>query len=273
MRRAARLGIRRLGFGILRISRFFEGAGRGLAYASFTPAELSALQESEWEAFGQHGPPEDLQLFVWEVELFTRHIRKQEKILVVGAGTGRDVFPLVEEGHEVTALDIAPRALSTLSEKAKALGRPVATIHASVAEAALPPSAFDVVLFSWFCFGYLRGARERRAALERCVAALRPGGRILISYQPREASDIPPFRALKLGRLVSRWIGGAEPEPGDAVNVTGSASRPSVFFSHRFAPGDIETEARAAGLEKVFQGEPASGVGVIVLAGESDPRR
>lgn len=267
MRRAARLLIRRVGFALLGPSRLFERLSRSLTCATFTSEELASLQVSEWEAFGEQGAFSGLQLFAWETDLFANHIRPNDRILVVGAGAGRDVLPFLEAGHEVTALDITPQALRSLGEKARQRNREVALIHASIDEAELPSANFDVILFSWFCFSYLIGTRKRRAALDRALLGLRPKGRILISYQVRADSDATHIRPSVFGRWVARLLGGVEPERGDAFNVSGSASKPGVFLSHSFAPSEIVNEVEAAGLIVVDHKQATSAVGVLVLAG------
>ena len=263
MGRAARFAVRALAFLLLRISRPFDRVGRGLAVASLTRGEIDELSVSEWEAFGRDNPVE--QPFTWEADLFSRYIRPGDAILAVGAGAGRDVLPLLADGHPVTALDIAPMALQALSQRARERGFTVTTVHASIAEAALPPAAFDVVLFSWFCFSYLQGSAERRAALANSESALRLGGRILLSY-PYRADSRPPARpAPWIVRSVARLLGGMETEPGDDYNVTGTTLRPSVFFTHPFRPRDIEDEVKGLGFSVVFHDQNASNVGVLVL--------
>jgi SAM-dependent methyltransferase len=265
MRRAARLWFRRLGLLAARLGGFVARAAQRLTYATFTPAEMSALQVKEWEDFGEAGSVSSHRLFEWEEALFARHVRPKDRLLVVGAGTGRDVLPFLEQGHAVTALDIAPRALGALGEAARARGYEVTLLEGSVDEVELPPSAFDAVVFSWFCFGYLRGTQERRAALDRCRASLREGGRILVSYQLRPAPRDISARASALERGLARVLGGAALEAGDEFSMSGTAANPSVFFAHVFAPGQIEEDALSAGLEVVYRDQPAKGVGVLVL--------
>jgi len=261
--RAARFAVRALAFLLLRISRPFARVGRGLAVASLTRVEIDELSVSEWEAFGRDNPVE--QPFRWEADLFSRHLRAGDSILVAGAGAGRDVLPLLAAGHAVTALDIAPLALRALVERACARGFTVEVIHASIVEAALPSAAFDVVLFSWFCFSYLHGSAERRAALANSASALRPGGRILLSYPIRGESRPSPPRAPWIVRVAARLLGGMESEPGDDYNVTGTTRRPSVFFTHTFQPRDIEDEVKRFGFSVVLHDQSAGGVGVLVL--------
>lgn len=265
MLRAARLVLRAFAFGVLRSTRAAERVCRRLAAATFTRAELDALSVREWEAFGDDGPAAAYETFPWETEFFKVNIRPGDSILVVGAGSGRDVLPLLEAGHEVMALDIAPRALGILAERARVRGLNVATVHASIVDAPLPRAAFDAVLFSWFCFGYLRGADERRRALVNASASMHEGGRILLSFPLRREADAASSSPSVLARWTARLLGGIEPEQGDQFIVSGTAFEPGLFFTHSFDPAEIQADAERAGLVVLVQSQPTSEVGVAVL--------
>ena len=262
MRRTARLLLRSLAFPLFRLFAFLDRQCRSVAFATFTPQELNALNVAEWEAFGEAGRFDSAGSFSWEENLYRESLRPGESVLVIGAGTGRDVIPLLAAGHPVTALDITPRALAVLAARAEARGFKVPTLHASIVDADLPGQAFDVIIFSWLSFSYLHGENARRLALRRCAPALRQGGRILLSYQCDEGVVPPPTRA---GKVVARLVGGFEAETGDHFNVTGRARLPSVFFLHAFKPQDIDAEVRAAGLGILAHVQPGGGLGVMTL--------
>ena len=265
MRRAARFLVRSLAFTGIRLTRVLDSLSRGAALASFTATELDALAVDEWEAFGD-GPGVGDELFPWEKAFFADHVHQGDAILVVGAGTGRDVLPFLETGHRVAALDITPRSLAVLEQRARDRGLTATTITASIVSARLAPQSFDVVVFSWFCFGYLRGPGERAAALERASSSLRPQGRILITYPTRPLGpDNASSWAKSLSRILARLLGGVAAETGEHVNLSGSASKPGVFFSHRVAPAEIEEEVRKAGLTIRAHDQPSSSVGRIAL--------
>jgi len=268
MRRAARLAVRFLAFSLLKIGRRVERIGRGLAVASFTRDETFDLSVAEWEAFGDDNPLE--QWFAWEADILARHVRPGDSILVVGAGSGRDVLPFLAAGYDVTALDITPRALDTLKERARTRGFTLTTVHASIVDAELAPRAFDVALFSWFSFSYLQGRAGRRAALSRSEAALRPGGRIILSYPVRVGGRAVAPPASLIVRAAARLLGGLLAETGDEAIVSGTAARPAVFFTHPFAPSEIEDEVKETGFSIVFHERPNPDVGVMVLQRRSE---
>ncbi len=250
----------------LRFSRGLESLSRAAALASFTPKDLEALSVNEWEAFADSSADGD-DLFPWEKNFYAAHIRPGDSILVVGAGTGRDVLPFLQAGHKVTAMDITPRALATLSERARARRHESAltVTEASIASATLAADSFDIVLFSWFCIGYVPGAAGRAAALAHASAAIRTGGQILLSYIPWQSGLDSARVARPVGRFLAKALGGMAAEEGDHVNVTGSAARPAVFLSHTFRPSEIEDAVRAAGLTIRFHDQPTPAIGRLAL--------
>jgi SAM-dependent methyltransferase len=255
--------VRGIAFLIVRISRRLESFAKTLAIATFTPKELDALGVVEWEEFGVGGPITGAELFAWERVFFGAHIRPGDAMLVVGAGSGRDVLPFLAAGHDMTALDITPKALSALVARASAAGHRVATIEASIVDARLEAARYDVVSFSWFSYSYLRTRPERIEALRRAAFSLKPGGRILLSYPPAEA-NLTAARAPR-GTSLAALLGGTRMEPGDHYSLSGDADRPNVFFAHFFAEGEVEGEAREARLHATFAAQPTYGICVMVL--------
>ena len=267
MRRAARRAIRWLAFGGRRIASALDALCNGLVVASLTREDLGRLTVEGWEAFGRQ-TPEEADLFGWEKTFFAAHVNPGDTILVVGAGTGRDVMPFLEAGHHVTAVDIATLALARLRSRAEARSLAVDTIEGSIVSVSLPANSFDVVVFSWWMFGYIPGD-QRPASLSRARKALRPGGRILLSYQmPAEGGS----GGRSLSRLVSRAAGrllrGLVVEQGDTISVSGSLSRPLALFCHTFTPAEVEEEGRRASLRVSFHDQIAGTSGRIVLVGD-----
>ena len=112
--------------------------------------------------------------------------------------------------------------------------------------------SYDVFLFSWFCYGYIPHAASRIQVLRRLRPFLNTGGRILISYIPRSEPVSPlPIRVAALAARLGR--SGWHPEPGDVIEPSKSGS--SSFKEHRFEPGELEQEARAAGFVVRFESQ------------------
>jgi len=95
------------------------------------------------------------------------------RVADLGCGTGTLSLLLAEAGHRVTGVDLSPVMVQRARDKA---GH-VAEFHVGdAAEPPLPPAAYDVVL----CRHVLWALPDPAAALERWVALLAPGGRLVL---------------------------------------------------------------------------------------------
>lgn len=99
-------------------------------------------------------------------------------VLDLGAGSGRVSLDLARAGHEVTALDLDPRLLAALHERAAAAGLRVETVHGDARDFAdaLPGRQFALVLAPMQTVQLLGGAAGRAGLLRSARACLRPGG-------------------------------------------------------------------------------------------------
>jgi SAM-dependent methyltransferase len=92
-----------------------------------------------------------------------------KKVLVPGAGYGRNAEYFSESGYDVTGVEISREALGLVKK-----GSDVRYIHGSLFDLDLPREEYDAV----YCYNvlhlFLRDAR--RGFLEKCLGALKAGG-------------------------------------------------------------------------------------------------
>jgi SAM-dependent methyltransferase len=236
---------------------------RGVTVCAFVAAGLLRFEAlgrhmgENWRQYGATQTDADVAagLFHWEADFYQRFLRPGERVLVVGCGSGRDLLPLLEQGYRAEGLE--PVAACADLARARVAGRGLAApVHTADVATATLPGRFDVVIFSWLCYGYIPTRARRVATLARVREYLAPGGRVLISYLPAQ----PPPRRLpwRLARLAS-WLSRADwrPEYGDvfiARHDTGC-----IHYEHQFQPAEIEAEARAAGYEIASHNQRADG--------------
>jgi SAM-dependent methyltransferase len=110
-------------------------------------------------------------------------------VLELGAGQGRDTLYLARQGLAVTALDIAPGAVETISAKARAAGLSSlvnVARHDTRDPLPLPDASIDASYSHMlFCMALTTSELERLAGELRRV--LRPGG--LVVYTVRTTDD------------------------------------------------------------------------------------
>jgi ubiquinone/menaquinone biosynthesis C-methylase UbiE len=197
--------------------------------------------------------------------------------LEIGSGTGYFSLNLLQMRaiERLTATDISPGMLSTLSETASRLGIDVET---AVTEAEVLPfddGSFDLV----FGHAVLHHIPDLDRALEEFHRVLRPGGAIAFCGEPSRYGDllaaVPKRGALLAAPLWRLAIGASARRPEPTSESDGHELEPEVDV-HAFAPSALNRMLAAAGFEEVrIAGEEllanAFGWTVRTLEGSAEP--
>jgi len=128
--------------------------------------------------FFQHGIENDVKFYLDYFQNF------EGKILEIGAGTGRITIPLLKQGLDVTALDIAPKMLKILKEKAKKENIEVKTIHADMINFRLK-NKFEAIIITFRTFQHMYSVNDQLKALKNIKRHLMPNGTLIFDvYNP-----------------------------------------------------------------------------------------
>jgi SAM-dependent methyltransferase len=105
------------------------------------------------------------------------------RILLPGDGEGRNSVWLADQGFRPTAVDFSAAGLAKARDLAAARGVTIETVQADLTEWDWPAAAFDGVVA---IFVHLP-PEDRRRVHGAMLAALRPGGRLLLeAYRPAQ---------------------------------------------------------------------------------------
>jgi len=106
-----------------------------------------------------------------------------KKILEIGAGTGRDSFPLITHGADVVQLDYAENSLRILKRLAEDMQLPATIVGGDTFQLPFPDATFDVV----FHQGLLEHFRQPQAdaLLKENIRVLKQGGLLLVDVPQR----------------------------------------------------------------------------------------
>ena len=260
------------------LGRGLDLSASGLAYVAvgfLRREELCSAIAGRWEQFGATERHALSGFYPVEETFYPRFLKPHDEILLVGCGTGRDLIALLRAGYHVEGLEVAPRA-AMLARRILLEQKLAAPIEIGSIETAPLRKRYDAVLFSWLCYSYIPGRAARVAVLCRVKAHLKAGGRILVTYVlcEREPRRLPRALARGIAQVVrSRWTA----EPTDVVSLDSHG----IHFEHQFPAGELEDEARQAGLRIVFDAPGDDKFAVLTAAeasgrdglrGGSDPR-
>src|SRR5687767_1588655 len=157
---------------------------RALAYGSASLLKRDQLGRAiagRWSKWGLDERYALLGLFGWEEPFVRPFLKPDDRILIVGSGSGREVIALRRDGYDVEGLEPAAAA-AELSRGIMKKAGVEARIRIGGIETVELDGQFDLFIFSWYCYSYIAHRPTRVAALRSARAHLAPGGRIILSY-------------------------------------------------------------------------------------------
>jgi SAM-dependent methyltransferase len=139
-----------------------------------------------------------------------RHLSKVtdlqgKKVLEIGAGTGRDSFPLVEHGAVVYQLDYAENSLRILKRLAEESNLPVSIVGGDTFRLPFRDGTFDIVFHQGLLEHFRKPVAEQ--LLRENIRILKPEGLLLVDVPQRWHSYTV---AKHLLIAVDKWFAGWE---------------------------------------------------------------
>jgi hypothetical protein len=207
-------------------------------------------------------------LRAWEQDWFARCLPKPPaRLLVGGAGAGRESAALCASGYAIDALEPAPRPAHACQQVLGSRGEVFVACYEDVSRAVLDGSGgpaeplahrrYDAVVLGWGSLTHVLEADERLRLLES-VCRLAPDGPILASFwlRPDPPPDLPDSvarpargRADALGRAAGRLVGRVRGVPARDETVSFGSW---YGFAHSFTRAELEALAARVGRRLVW---------------------
>lgn len=126
-----------------------------------------------------------------------------QKILIPGFGYGRNARPFLENGFEVTGIEISKTAIELACQL---LGDEIKVFHGPVGDMPFDQETYDGI----FCHAliHLLGSGERKQLLTNCNAQIKSGGLMVFTAITKHASTYDSGE--KLGKDLFRTRDGVE---------------------------------------------------------------
>jgi 2-polyprenyl-3-methyl-5-hydroxy-6-metoxy-1,4-benzoquinol methylase len=219
-----------------------------LSQAVFDGVWLGVLQRDDLHTIDQRfydrstyqGDAHNLRgLLPWEIAAL-ESFGGCKRLLLIGAGGGREVLALSRMGYEVEGYE-CNAALVAYAEDF--LPRQGCTSRVRyLPRDTVPPAGepFDGIILGWGAYTLMPGRAHRVDLLRRLRPLIRPGGPLLLSFFTR-SGDGPRFRiSARVANGIRTVLRRERVERGDAIGPN---------FMHYFVAAEIEAELREAGWE------------------------
>lgn len=214
--------------------------------------------------YGRHSPSYHWDtIFPWEQAWLDRYFPPAPaRVLVGGAGFGRECAFLREKGYEVDAYDPNAAGVERCARVIGEGGECVVASHEVLADAVLDRRdnalssiagrRYDVVLLGWGSLSHVLAPARRERTIRACAELT--SGPILASA--RVSRELPPeTRSQRIGRALGARLGRRVPPPGLHY-------QPEHGFAATIAVDEVEALARAIGRSLVWHDE----LGITSLA-------
>jgi hypothetical protein len=181
-----------------------------------------------------------------ELELISMLPIPPARLLLLGAGGGREAIALTKKGFEVTALDFNPEQISALEANAKRHNVQIQGILQEISSLEVLPVPFDILWMSAIMYSCVPTTIKRRHMAERFAHALRLGGSFVCQFrlEPEQARN----HKIEFLRRLFSWItlGNFWYENGDMI--WGEREFIHAFSSEK----QVIAEVIPAGFEAIY---------------------
>ena len=203
--------------------------------------------DDEWNASG---------LQPWEEAMIDAHFPREGRVVVTGAGGGREVLALLQRGFDAVGYEPHPKLVEAGGRALAERGFPE-RLFVSERDAFPAAQACDAVVVGWGSYMLMPGRQRRIAFLRAAREALEPGSPLLVSFFTRPAGSTAMERMARRASVIRRL---RRLEPAEA----GDFFVPN--YVHYFVREEIAAELAAAGFRMAhFEEEPyGHAIGVAV---------
>lgn len=204
-------------------------------------------------------------LNAWEHDALERFFAGRERIVVTGAGGGREVLALLELGYDSVGFEPNLKLVRFGEGLLARSGYPDRLRHVDRDAWPADSGPCDGVIVGWGSYMLIPGRRRRVAFLREARARLEPGAPLLVSFFPRSGRPGYLRVVAAIGGRIRR-LRGAEPlELGDAMERN---------YVHYFDRAEIGSELHEGGFELAWYDAAGYGKAVgLASGGGSAPGR
>jgi hypothetical protein len=227
---------------VWRALRVANGCFVGLWLGVLTEERLYAIVEeyftrSRKGGFGEHNYHSKewnrRGLFDWEKRAVTNHFGGCRRLLVLGAGGGREVLALQRLGYQVDGFESHPDLVIAANELLREEGLD-STVHPIAPDEAPDiETTYDGIIVGWGMYMSVQGRKRRIALLRRLRARTRVRCPILVSFVYRDSTGWSYKMGVFIANTIRRVLRRQPAEVGDWL---------APYYVHYFTQDEIICE-------------------------------
>jgi protein-L-isoaspartate O-methyltransferase len=200
-------------------------------------------------------------LFTWEKTALTNYFGGCKRLLLIGAGGGREVLALQQLGYCVDGFEAHPDLVVVANELLRAEGYDTVVHLIPHDECPNTGKTYDGIIIAWAAYMHIPGRRRRITYLQQLRVQTRAQCPILLSFYNRDDPQAPATRVFELAAFVAnvirRGLRREFAEVGDWLHPQ---------YIHYFTQDEITSELAEGGFSTVYYSTTdfAHAVGIAV---------
>ena len=201
---------------------------------------MHAVDQAVYDRWGWYGGDDHNRsgLFPWEEAALAAYFGGRTRVLLVGAGGGREVLALSRRGMRVDGYECNPTLVASAARILAAEGcectvRPIARDRAPA-----EGGPYDAAIVGWSAYTLIEGRRRRIELLRGMRARMEAGAPLLLSFFTRRGDEQTIQRIAAIANRVRARLGREPVETGDVL---------APNFIHMFTRQEVDEEMSAAG--------------------------
>jgi SAM-dependent methyltransferase len=179
-------------------------------------------------------------LFGWEEAALDDAFGGCRRLLVLGAGGGREVLALARRGCEADGYECNRALVDYAAEFLPRHGCAATVRYLARDEVPAADAPYDGVIIGWSAYMLIPGRDRRISLLRRLLPLVRPGGPILLSFWTRRGDGVRFRVSAAVANLLRVPFRRERVETGDALQPN---------YVHYFTAPELAAELREAGWE------------------------
>ena len=181
--------------------------------------------------------------FSWEKQVVESHFSNTNRILVGGAGAGREMIALHKKGYVVDGFECNDELVKSGNELLRKEGITGSICHVPPDECIESNELYDGIIVGWSAYMLIQGRERRISFLKKLRSRIQTHGPVLISFYHRSGQNLYFSLVAKAANLIRFLLRRPRVLKGDAL---------APNYVHYFTKEEIEHELSHAGFRLVF---------------------